>query len=327
MENRMKNKVILFPNMQSKWKTKIFEIFMHQGDVATLYEIERFHRLHGEKNIFLLLASLCYYHLGEQEEGEYILQKLLCQKKLAPRKELYALFVFISKDVDFWAWRQWCMKFCYKEAKGSCLQSWLEEFQPARYQLLSESLEQKKSFSTFVQRFLHVFHDNNDFETQLVWLQGQEEWEKSKAFVKACQVFLSNSDAHPLIQTLLLQQLKFENIDAHFLVCKNGHAKPIDLSKIDYPFHSFHERQMIHKIQSYEKNDVTYAEQMLKIYQQYIMVHYPFIPKYSEAFFQALILYTDSLFGKTIDLQYCTEEEKQVFSSLSQANVSIFCMD
>ena len=73
----MKNKVILFPNMQSKWKTKIFEIFMHQGDVATLYEIERFHRLHGEKNIFLLLASLCYYHLGEQEEGEYILQKLL----------------------------------------------------------------------------------------------------------------------------------------------------------------------------------------------------------------------------------------------------------
>lgn len=327
LEYKMKNKVIPFPNIKRKWEMRIYEAFSSEGDVITLRYIEQFHQLYAQKITFQLLASLCHYHLGEEDEGIEILEKVMESQATASKEELYAFYVLISEDGDFWAWREWIVSYYRKLNKHLWLKEWLEGFQPPSYMLLRNVVDhQQVKLTPFLQRFVYTFHNNYDFEMQLLWLQSQEKWEKTDAFFDACQVFLSNEQAHPFIQTLLLQQLKFEGVCETFYVCKNGHAEDINLSKVDYPLFSLNERKMIHEIQAYEVNNVSYADQMLRIYQQYVMVYYPFVTEYSSVFFPVLVQYTDHIFGKFIDLNLLTEEEHTIFSDIHQANQSMLSL-
>lgn len=322
----MKAKIIPFPNAKKKWETDIFSAFSKGDDVSTLRLIEIFHQLYGKKSTFHLLASLCHYHLGEEDEAlQFILD--LKQIRTEPSKnELYGLYTMIFNDSDFWLWHEWIVSMDKDVEMKVWLQEWLAQITPPRYKILRNVEELLPKVSPFVEQFNQIFLQNDDVGMQLAWLKSEQTWEKSEFFFESCQAFFLKESAHPFIQTLLLQQLKFEQVSYYFQIKKSNRQGDFDIEKIDFPLFSLNERKMIQEIQSYEAKNISYAQQMLRAYQQYVMYFYPFVNEYIDTFIEILVRYTNEIFGQKVNQKTLTDEEYLVYQELIQANQPIFSL-
>ena len=324
MRDEMKGTVVSLPNAKQTWETKIFSAFSEGNDVKVLQMIQEFYQLHKKKNTLQLLASLCHYHLGEEEEAQQFVLEINQIPTIPSKNELYMLYTVIFDDEDFWPWYEWIFSSCQDDKMAVWLAEWLTQLTPPRYKILRNVNQLQPKITLFVEQFSRIFLQYDDVGMQLAWLKNGQSWEKGDFFFEACQNFFMKDTAHPFVQTLLLQQLKFEKVTYYFQVKKEDKIGEFDLEKTDFPLHSLNERKMIREIQNYEAKNVSYAQQMLRVFQQYVMYFYPFVTEYPACFIDVLVRYTNEIFGQRVNIQALTDEEYQIYEAFIRANQPIF---